>query len=131
VILCLFISVRYLRLLRSRCKNCPSPMHPDLGMFKFMIVFSTLQWVKPRVGRHSQNARQDLAISPCPKPLIWAIPLPWGFTVHVMIFLLVLMQPIHFLGLQYKVLIVITYFTCSSVSTFKGLQHGKQLRSVT
>ncbi len=38
--LCLFICVRFFPFLKSRCENTPLPMHCNLDMFKFMIMFA-------------------------------------------------------------------------------------------
>ncbi len=58
--LCLLTAVGSLPLLRSRCKNPPSPH--NLCMFRFMIALpSALQWVKLMGVGHSCNAGLDSA----------------------------------------------------------------------
>jgi hypothetical protein len=39
--LCLSICVRFFPFLKCRCENTALPMHCDLHMFKFMIMFTS------------------------------------------------------------------------------------------
>ncbi len=67
---CLFIGVRLLPLLRSRCKN-PTPLLALQSKYVYIQDISphSLHWVKHMGGGHYQNARPDSAIvssqAPC------------------------------------------------------------------
>jgi hypothetical protein len=69
-ILCLFIGVISLPLLKSRCKNPPRPIPRDLHMFRFMIMFTLCSLMgntsygftltkPPRIQLHAESSKAN------------------------------------------------------------------------